>query len=141
MLSETSEQELRRLRIENRELREELAEWRRHGRASVDAGDDATRGVALRDWAALTGDEGRMLLALLDAAPRTLSKERLFQTRKSCAEDVEIKLVDVRICKIRQKLAVAGLRDSIRTAWGVGYFMPTTVQAVINREIERGLAA
>jgi DNA-binding response OmpR family regulator len=73
----------------------------------------------------LTNQEQRLLTALAMAPGRCLSKEKLMDTLywdRRGGEDVEIKVIDVFICKLRKKLApltAAGV--SIKTHWGKGY--------------------
>lgn len=129
--AETEQGELRRLRIENRELREELDEWRRRDRDSVGEALQSGRVGAMQEWGDFSANEARMLLGLYDASPKMLSKQRLHDMRQFNANDAQIKLVDVVICKIRQKLRRRGFFSAIETAWGSGYYMPAHAKAAI----------
>jgi two-component system, cell cycle response regulator CtrA len=50
-----------------------------------------------------------------------LSKAAFFKHLYNGMEEAEIKTVDVIVCRLRKKLALAGVPDFINTVWGVGY--------------------
>lgn len=74
--------------------------------------------VALRDSGGLTPNEGRLMLALYEARPRTLSRGHLCDLlqRKDHAIEPYLKVIDVMVCKIRRKIGA----DKIDTVWGAG---------------------
>jgi len=84
--------------------------------------DDVGIVVANGQIAHLTPAEMSLLVALREAAPAVLSKERLLaQTNRDLTgrDDREIKIVDVWVCKLRKKLVPLGVE--IATSWGQGY--------------------
>lgn len=66
----------------------------------------------------LTGKESRIYQTLKSRNGRPVTKEGLHVALYGNGSDVEIKIVDVFVCKIRKKLPVT---ESIETIWGVGY--------------------
>lgn len=78
--------------------------------------------VALGRQYGLTAKEAAVFVALRRAGGRTLSKENLLRACHPLPMDDELpdlKIVDVYVCKIRQKLK--GARVQILTDWGLGY--------------------
>ena len=54
----------------------------------------------------------------------TLSKEMFLSNLYGGIDEPEMKIIDVFICKLRKKLAIAsGGEDYIETVWGRGYVM------------------
>ena len=54
----------------------------------------------------------------------TLSKEAIFTHLYDGIDEPELKIIDVFVCKLRKKLAVAtGGREHIETIWGRGYML------------------
>src|SRR5438477_595608 len=54
----------------------------------------------------------------------TLSKEKFLSNLYGGMHEPEMKIIDVFICKLRKKLAIAsGGKDYIETVWGRGYVM------------------
>lgn len=77
----------------------------------------------------LTGKEYDLVEALALNMNRVLSKDALMTRMYSGRDEPELKIVDVFICKIRNKMAAFG-DNHIETAWGRGYVMrpdPVTV--------------
>lgn len=72
---------------------------------------------------ALTGKEFAILQLLMLRKNMILTKEMILSQLYGGMDEPEIKIVDVFICKIRSKLAKAGLRDVIGTVWGRGYIV------------------
>jgi two-component system cell cycle response regulator CtrA len=70
---------------------------------------------------ALTAKEFAILQLLMLRKNMILTKEMIMSQLYGGMDEPEIKIVDVFICKIRSKLAKAGLRDVIGTVWGRGY--------------------
>ena len=78
----------------------------------------------------LTSSEGRVFGLLLsrELVTKTMVMDALYGHRPD-SEDVEIKIVDVFICKIRAKLKPWDI--PIETVWGRGYYMkPATKDKV-----------
>lgn len=95
------------------QLEEEVA----YLREELGLSQAATKITAFRGALGLTPYEARMTIALHAAYPRVMSKAALFDAMEGSRSEVCIKIVDVYICKLRQKLGAG----SITTAWGVGY--------------------
>ena len=84
--------------------------------ADRDRGEVRFAGKMVRN---LTGREFELFRYLLDRAGRVATHEEILFHIYQLNEDVEIKIVDVFICKLRAKLKPLGLE--IATLWGVGY--------------------
>jgi two-component system cell cycle response regulator CtrA len=69
----------------------------------------------------LTSKEFALLRLLTFRKNTVLTKEAILSSLYGGLDEPEMKIVDVFICKIRSKLAKAGLRDIITTVWGRGY--------------------
>ena len=72
------------------------------------------------DWK-LTKTEARVLLALHRVRQGYMNRERLLVALYGLEVDVEPKIVDVMVCKIRRKLRTAGVTIPIRTFHGDGF--------------------
>ncbi len=68
---------------------------------------------------ALTGMEAELLSVLAAPPIKTRTKEFLMMSLYPIAEDTEEKIIDVMVCKMRRKIAKAGI--VIETVWGRGY--------------------
>jgi two-component system cell cycle response regulator CtrA len=68
----------------------------------------------------LTGKEYQMLELLSLRKGVTLTKEMFLNHLYGGMDEPELKIIDVFICKLRKKLAAAGV-DIVRTIWGRGY--------------------
>jgi two-component system, cell cycle response regulator CtrA len=80
----------------------------------------------------LTGKEYRMLELLSLRRGTTITKEMFLSQLYGGMDEPEIKIIDVFMCKIRKKLAIAsGDKDYIETVWGRGYLLrePQEVKA------------
>jgi two-component system cell cycle response regulator CtrA len=80
----------------------------------------------------LTGKEYRMLELLSMRRGTTITKEMFLSQLYGGMDEPEIKIIDVFMCKIRKKLAIAsGGKDYIETVWGRGYLLrePQEVKA------------
>ncbi len=75
----------------------------------------------------LTDKEARLLRALMAAVQ--LTKEQLLVAMYDTEPEVEIKIVDVLICRIRIKIKADGL--SIETMWGNGYRISGRMKTLI----------
>ena len=72
----------------------------------------------------LTGKEYQMLELLVLRRGKTLNKEVFLNNLYGGMDEPGAKIIDVFICKLRQKLAkVSGGRQHIETVWGGGYVM------------------
>ncbi|GJD96773.1 response regulator transcription factor CtrA [Methylobacterium iners] len=72
----------------------------------------------------LTGKEYRMLELLALRKGSTITKEMFLGHLYGGMDEPEMKIIDVFICKLRRKLAVAsGGKDYIETVWGRGYLL------------------
>jgi hypothetical protein len=79
----------------------------------------------------LTPYEARIVLALYNAFPRTLSKFGLQDAMVGSQCD-DVKIVDVYVCKIRAKLG----RTSIATTWGAGYAMSSECCEIVAQVLD-----
>jgi two-component system, cell cycle response regulator CtrA len=80
----------------------------------------------------LTGKEYRMLELLSLRKGTTITKEMFLSQLYGGMDEPEIKIIDVFMCKIRKKLAIAsGGKDYVETVWGRGYLLrePQEVKA------------
>jgi two-component system cell cycle response regulator CtrA len=80
----------------------------------------------------LTGKEYQILELLCLRRGTTITKEMFLSQLYGGMDEPEIKIIDVFICKLRKKLAVAsGGKDYIETVWGRGYLLrePQEVEA------------
>jgi two-component system cell cycle response regulator CtrA len=72
----------------------------------------------------LTGKEYQMLELLSLRKGTTLTKEMFLNNLYGGMDEPEIKIIDVFICKLRKKLAIASSgKDYIETVWGRGYVL------------------
>jgi two-component system cell cycle response regulator CtrA len=72
----------------------------------------------------LTGKEYRMLELLSLRRGTIITKEMFLCQLYGGMDEPEIKIIDVFMCKIRKKLAIAsGGKDYIETVWGRGYML------------------
>jgi DNA-binding winged helix-turn-helix (wHTH) protein len=85
--------------------------------------DDATGIISHGGREAYLGpNEAAMVRALLDAFPRVVSREALYDRAYSLLPECDQpmpKIIDVMMCKVRAKLDPLGVR--ITTKWGRGY--------------------
>ena len=77
----------------------------------------------------LTGKEYAILELLVLRKGMVLTKEAFLNHLYGGMDEPEMKIIDVFVCKLRKKLALAGAGNVIGTVWGRGYMM---------REPERG---
>lgn len=71
----------------------------------------------------LTSREWAILELMLLALGRVLSKETFLNQLYAGVDEPDIKIIDVFICRLRQKLAKAGAGNLIGTEWGRGYVL------------------
>ena len=84
---------------------------------NVDQHDVTANGVRVP----LTAKEFAILELLVLRRNMIMSKEAILAHLYGGMDETEIKIVDVFICKVRNKLAKAGLPNVISTVWGRGY--------------------
>jgi two-component system, cell cycle response regulator CtrA len=72
----------------------------------------------------LTPKEFDVLTALVRASPKHLSKNDALDAIYPREADVDPKIIDVFVCKLRAKLATQGLGFVIETRWGKGHAIP-----------------
>jgi two-component system cell cycle response regulator CtrA len=71
----------------------------------------------------LTGKEYAILELLVLRKGMVLTKEAFLNHLYGGMDEPEMKIIDVFICKLRKKLAIAGADGLIGTVWGRGYMM------------------
>ena len=71
----------------------------------------------------LTGKEYSILELLVLRKGMVLTKEAFLNHLYGGMDEPEMKIIDVFICKLRKKLALAGAGELIGTVWGRGYMM------------------
>jgi two-component system cell cycle response regulator CtrA len=71
----------------------------------------------------LTGKEYAILELLVLRKGMVLTKEAFLNHLYGGMDEPEMKIIDVFICKLRKKLAIAGAGDMIGTVWGRGYMV------------------
>jgi two-component system cell cycle response regulator CtrA len=71
----------------------------------------------------LTGKEYSILELLVLRKGMVLTKEAFLNHLYGGMDEPEMKIIDVFICKLRKKLAIAGADNLIGTVWGRGYMI------------------
>src|SRR6185437_7754387 len=71
----------------------------------------------------LTGKEYSSLELLVLLKGMVLTKEALLNHLYGGMDEPEMKIIDVFICKLRKKVAMAGAGNLIGTVWGRGYMI------------------
>ncbi len=85
----------------------------------------------LRGQFKLTTMEARLLLALYDAYPRTVTKESLMDLFYADADDEPgVKILEVRVCNIRKKVG----KLAILNVYGVGWCLTEFGKNIIEGE-------
>jgi two-component system, cell cycle response regulator CtrA len=69
----------------------------------------------------LSNKEFAILQLLMMRKNTVMTKEVILSNLYGGLDEPEIKIIDVFVCKIRSKLAKAGVRNLIQTEWGRGY--------------------
>ena len=83
-----------------------------------------TRVVSVDDQPVhLTGKEYAILELLVLRKGMVLTKEAFLNHLYGGMDEPEMKIIDVFICKLRKKLALAGAGNLIGTVWGRGYMI------------------
>jgi two-component system cell cycle response regulator CtrA len=70
---------------------------------------------------ALTGKEFQLLHLLMLRKNMVMTKDVILEQLYGGIDEPETKIIDVFVCKIRKKLARAGVQDVLGTVWGRGY--------------------
>ena len=81
----------------------------------------------------LTGKEYAILELLVLRKGMVLTKEAFLNHLYGGIDEPEMKIIDVFICKLRKKLALAGADHLIGTVWGRGYMIRDPAQDGISR--------
>jgi two-component system cell cycle response regulator CtrA len=90
----------------------------------------------------LTGKEYQILELLSLRKGTTLTKEMFLNHLYGGMDEPELKIIDVFICKLRKKLAVAtGGENYIETVWGRGYVMRDPVPEIAHRRVSLAAAS
>ena len=89
----------------------------------------------------LTGKEYSILELLVLRKGMVLTKEAFLNHLYGGMDEPEVKIIDVFICKLRKKLALAGAADLIGTVWGRGYMMRDSGTAPAMAPVESPFAA
>lgn len=92
-----------------------------HREAILDTGDNSLtfRGEKI----ALTKNEYRILLCLMENKRKVVSREKLMERLWETDSFVDENTLTVNINRLRRKLSAAGLENFITTKFGVGYMM------------------
>jgi DNA-binding winged helix-turn-helix (wHTH) protein len=86
----------------------------------------------------LTGKEYAILELLSARKGTTLTKEMFLNHLYGGIDEPELKIIDVFVCKLRKKLALAtGGKHYIETVWGRGYVLRDPVPVAAPDEIRR----
>ena len=80
----------------------------------------------------LTGKEYAILELLVLRKSLVLTKEAFLNHLYGGRDEPEAKIIDVFICKLRKKLAIAGADSLITTVWGSGYVLREPKSNVVN---------
>jgi two-component system, cell cycle response regulator CtrA len=78
----------------------------------------------------LTGKEYSILELLVLRKGMVLTKEAFLNHLYGGLDEPEVKIIDVFVCKLRKKLALAGADNMIGTIWGRGYMIREPAAAV-----------
>ena len=92
----------------------------------------------LKDTIGSTPKEAAILHYLLQREGQPVSKEALYEAVCGPLSDVEIKIIDVWVCKVRKKLPEGA---DIKTHWGFGYSATPGSSDVLGRPIEAPITA
>lgn len=89
----------------------------------------------------LTAQEAALFGLLLkrEIVTREAAMVVLYGARAGGEGDVQVKIVDVFLCKIRKKLKPFGI--AIETVWGRGFAMPPAAKAIANDILDQARAA
>jgi DNA-binding response OmpR family regulator len=125
--------EIEKLRADLERAIEERDFWKSEAEAATDDGVRSTLQTAF----GLSRQEAR-LLEVLRKRPGIALKEPLFFAAWSESQtDPTMKVLDIYICKLRQKIGA----DAIITHWGRGYELSGAMRARINEALAQRVAA
>ena len=79
----------------------------------------------------LTGKEYSILELLVLRKGMVLTKEAFLNHLYGGLDEPEVKIIDVFVCKLRKKLALAGADNMIGTIWGRGYMIREPAGAAV----------
>lgn len=82
----------------------------------------------------LSGKEYEVLELLISRKDSTFTKEAILNHLYGGMDEPELKIVDVFICKVRNRLREAGAEDIIETVWGRGYRASETLDQSVARQ-------
>ncbi len=94
--------------------------------------------VAMPEAWKLTKSEARLLHVLARTRGGYLTKERILTALYGLEPDVDIKIVDVFVCKLRRKLSQAGSAIEVRTYYGNGFGLTAEGHAAFRSETAPG---
>jgi two-component system, cell cycle response regulator CtrA len=89
----------------------------------------------------LTGKEYAILELLVLRKGMVLTKEAFLNHLYGGMDEPEMKIIDVFVCKLRKKLALAGADNLIGTVWGRGYMIREPAGEMVPVEADMGNAA
>lgn len=117
-----------------------------HAQAAIEIGalkvDLSAKEVRYNDKAVnLTLKEYMIVELLVLRRGSVLSKENFLDHLYGGIDEPDAKIIDVFICKIRKKMASAGLKNLIQTVWGRGYIMRDIGGGSAGAEAPAGLGA
>jgi two-component system cell cycle response regulator CtrA len=81
----------------------------------------------------LTGKEYAILELMMLRKGMVIAKEAFLNHLYGGMDEPEVKIVDVFVCKLRKKLAVAGAGGVVATVWGRGYMIPGSMAPAMER--------
>jgi two-component system, cell cycle response regulator CtrA len=84
----------------------------------------------------LTGKEYAILELLVLRKGMVLTKEAFLNHLYGGMDEPEMKIIDVFVCKLRKKLALAGADNLIGTVWGRGYMIREPASEVVPLEAD-----
>jgi two-component system cell cycle response regulator CtrA len=86
----------------------------------------------------LTGKEYAILELLVLRKGMVLTKEAFLNHLYGGMDEPEMKIIDVFICKLRKKLAIAGAGNLIGTVWGRGYMIREPITEAPSTRVAKG---
>jgi two-component system cell cycle response regulator CtrA len=89
----------------------------------------------------LTEKEYRILELLFLRGGSIVAKESFLNHLYGGNDEPDIKIIDVFVCKLRRKLALAGAGDVITTVWGRGYIVRDAGGAAQTGRMEASVAS
>lgn len=124
------------MRLRARELEEELAEYRRAENGVEVDSLEQFKWAAVKTRFDVRPAEAKILVYLVAHAPMPVRKEVLLTVAGADLDEVEPKTVDVWICRLRKKLADAGMPGAICTVWGTGFRIDAAWARILRDDLE-----